>query len=68
MKICDMCDGSRNILGMGNIQRKCEKCSGVGYISDKSVLADKPIKDKEEIISSSNPAKKRGRPKIDKTK
>lgn len=29
---CDCCDGRRNIVGLGGIQKACGNCKGVGYV------------------------------------
>lgn len=33
---CDCCEGRRNIVGLGGIQRACGNCKGVGHVNFKA--------------------------------
>ena len=31
---CDCCQGRRNVVGMGGMQRACSNCKGVGFVKE----------------------------------
>ncbi len=33
---CRTCNGFKKILGLGNLQKDCVDCDGIGYIEDKT--------------------------------
>ena len=42
-KRCPTCRGTKTIMGMGTISKRCESCNASGYI-DETVLEVTPIK------------------------
>lgn len=44
---CDCCDGRRNIVGLGGMQRVCGNCKGVGHVKAE-VIAETVVKIKRK--------------------
>ena len=57
LKRCDTCKGRKVLMGLGCIEKKCQTCSGLGWVDH----VEEPIeflKEKKE-----KPKSKSGRPK-----
>lgn len=53
---CERCRGTKRVVGMGNIEKKCPECNGVGWIEKKAEV------NLIEELSNEISIKKRGRP------
>lgn len=55
---CDACRGSKSVVSLGNISKKCSKCSGIGFVESN-------LSDLISLSSDQNqePRRKYGRPK-----
>lgn len=54
---CDCCDGRRNIVGLGGIQRACGNCNGVGHIkavSEPVVVVKRKRRTPAEMLAAAD--------------
>lgn len=58
---CEICNGSKSILGLGNMLQSCKACSGVGYCNDNYIEEEFEIEDEPEVITTLVAKKKPGR-------
>lgn len=56
---CECCQGKKKIIGLGNIEKICPLCSGIGWIAKPKEITKEEI----EVLSLSKEPKKRGRKK-----
>lgn len=42
---CTVCNGSKQIVGLGNMLKDCENCDAVGYVAEKK--DDEPVQEKK---------------------
>lgn len=55
---CDVCRGSKHVLGLGGMTKKCDACSGVGYRSFEDIVKNpNPV---SNITTDKNKFKKIG--------
>ena len=47
---CPMCRGSKKMLGLGMMERDCEKCAGKGHVMFKEIKEVKPDVIVEPIV------------------
>ena len=51
---CECCKGKREVIGLGNILKKCLSCMGIGWkkevVIDKRVEVEEVIEDKPEVL------------------
>ncbi len=57
IKRCDSCQGKKTIKGLGNIEKECPSCQGIGWIAAPSILENikkksHKKKSKETIINN----------------
>lgn len=61
---CPLCNGSKKVVGIGLIEKKCPDCSGVGFIEEtkeeRNVGRTDSRKEKETLPVTQ---KRRGRPR-----
>lgn len=53
VKKCSTCKGSKIVMGLGGMEKKCKPCGGVGYVSKIDE------KDEEKFLASKSPPKKK---------
>jgi hypothetical protein len=59
---CDCCQGRKQIKGLGNMEKDCPACRGIGWIDGK----DKDLE--QDLMEVMKPKKKPGRkPKLENT-
>lgn len=58
-KLCDVCRGFKTVAPMGGINKKCERCVGIGYIALDTVNNDVSSIDHDVIISEPKSVVKR---------
>ena len=47
---CSICRGSKKIKGLGNMEKECPECKGIGFVSD----APKVVVETVEVAKESN--------------
>ncbi len=57
---CDSCLGLKRIKGLGNIEKDCPSCRGIGWISGADKELETELSEKMDIVK---PKAKRGRKK-----
>lgn len=63
MKRCIVCNGTKQLLALGNIYKDCDNCLGTGYLDDTDTLVQQ-IGDDKNVVKIKY---KRGRPKKEST-
>ncbi len=41
---CGTCNGRKILRGLGNIEKKCEQCNGVGWVTKEDPIIEEPVK------------------------
>lgn len=57
VKKCPNCKGSKIVMGLGGMEKKCKPCSGIGYVNKVDE------KDEEAFLARKKPVKKKSAPK-----
>jgi hypothetical protein len=61
IKRCFTCKGSKVVVGLGGLEKKCSECSGIGYkeIADSKEVDDFLNQEPAETVEIKKPGRKK---------
>jgi len=48
---CDHCHGKKRMIGLGNMERDCAYCKGVGYVKIEPVIVKRKRRTSVEMVA-----------------